>query len=119
MADIRQFDIILVHLDPTKGGGIRGTRPCVVLQTNGVRGATTLVVVPFTTGNIANIYPFQIAVKKSQINGLSANSKIKLEQIRTISMDRCGKKIGSLEKESWEKIFTTLDIVFDRCGDFR
>ena len=32
--DIRQYDIVLVNLDPTKGSEIKKTRPCLVISPN-------------------------------------------------------------------------------------
>lgn len=47
---IRQFDVVLVNLDPTVGTEIRKTRPCVVVSPDEInRNLSTVIVAPMTT----------------------------------------------------------------------
>lgn len=53
--DLKQYEIVLVNLDPTVGSEIQKTRPCVILSpwemNNNLR---TIVIAPMTT----NLKPY-------------------------------------------------------------
>jgi mRNA interferase MazF len=53
---INRFDVVLVQLDPTRGSGMRKTRPCAVISPDEMNQALrTVVVAPMTIGGHA--YP--------------------------------------------------------------
>jgi hypothetical protein len=56
---IRRGDVFLVSLDPTRGGEIRKTRPCVVVSPDELNAhLQTFIVAPLTTGS--HPYPFRV-----------------------------------------------------------
>ena len=119
MAALHQFDVVHVRLDPTQGSEMRGTRPCVIIQTNAGMAGKTVLVAPLTSQQLEREFPFHVLVKKSRENGLAVDSKMKLEQVRCVAVERLGKKIGNLEKPVREDFFKALDVIFDRRQDFQ
>lgn len=115
---IKQFDVLLVNFSPTKGSEQRGTRPCIVLESNGFkeRGPTTLVC-PLTT-NLKRFYSFETKIEPSKMNGLSEDSKLMLRQLRVIDQKRIYKHLGSLEAEYHDSIRQSLSVLFDLNRDF-
>jgi len=53
-------DVFLVNLNPTRGGEIRKTRPCVIVSPDELNShLRTFIVAPLTTGG--HTYPFRVA----------------------------------------------------------
>jgi mRNA interferase MazF len=89
--EIKQYQIILVNLDPTIGSEIKKTRPCVVISPNEMnKYLRTIVIAPMTT-NSKN-YPTRVKVKHDNKTG-----RIVLDQIRTIDRQRKIKIFGELQ----------------------
>ena len=87
---VEQYEIYWVDLDPTRGGEMAKTRPCVVvtpLELN--MYLTTVVVVPITS-TIRN-YPYRVLCSVSGRDG-----EIATDQIRTVDKGRLKRKIGNL-----------------------
>ena len=93
-------EIYLVCLDPTIGSEINKTRPALIIS-NDINNqvAQTLTVIPITSST-EKIYPFETLLP-FQESGLSKNSKVKCNQIRTIDKKRLVKPLG---KASFKKI---------------
>ena len=70
VTEVRRYDIHLVNLDPTRGGEIRKTRPCVVVSPDeSNRHLRTAIIAPMTTTR--RRYPTRVDVtfqrKRGQI----------------------------------------------------
>jgi len=90
--ELVQYTIILVQLDPTLGGEIQKTRPCVIVSPDEMnRHLKTVVICPMTT-NIKE-YPTRVAVNHDRKRGMIA-----IDQIRTIDKSRILKVFGKLSK---------------------
>lgn len=90
--EIRQYQILLVNLDPTVGSEIKKTRPCVVISPNEMnKYLRTVVIAPITTSS--KNYPTRI-----EINQEGKISWIILDQVRTVSKERIVNPLGSLTK---------------------
>ena len=88
--DLKQYQIVLVNLEPTIGSEMKKTRPCVILSPNEMnRHLQTIVLAPMTT-NTKN-YPTRVAVELNSMKGM-----IVLDQIRTVNKSRIIKIIGQL-----------------------
>ena len=98
---MRRGDIYVIDLEPSRPGEAGSRRPCVLVssdQTNTItanrrRGAVT--VVPLTT-NVSRIYAFNVLAPAGS-TGLRKDSKVQTEQIRTVSYERIGKRLGRLD----------------------
>ena len=92
--EVKQYDIVLVNLDPTLGSEIQKTRPCVIVSPNEINDNLRTVVIAPMTSQSRN-YPTRVKVKHNNQEGW-----VVLDQIRTIDKMRIVKKLGSLtEKE--------------------
>jgi mRNA interferase MazF len=97
---VRRGDICLVDLDPVRGSKANKHRPAVVVsndianQTATRLGRGVLTVVPVTT-NIDRIYPFQVLLPAAE-TGLSRDSKAQAEQVRSVAVERMGRRCGVL-----------------------
>lgn len=80
--ELKQYQIVLVNLDPTQGKEINKTRPCVIISPDEMNQyLQTIVVAPMTTGPRA--YPTRVEVKHNKTKGW-----VVLDQIRTIDRTR-------------------------------
>ena len=92
--EVKQYQIVLVNLDPTLGSEIQKTRPCVIVSPNEMNdNLNTVVIAPMTSAS--RKYPTRVKVKHNNQEGW-----VVIDQIRTIDKIRVVKKFGSLsEKE--------------------
>lgn len=95
--DLKQYQIVLVNLDPTIGSEIKKTRPCVIISPNEMNKYLQTIVIAPMTSNSKN-YPTRVSVKHDKKKGW-----IVLDQIRTIDRQRIIKMLDKLsEKEIYE-----------------
>lgn len=88
--ELKQYQIVLVNLDPTVGSEMKKTRPCVIISPNEMnKYLQTIVVAPMTSSSKS--YPTRVEVKHNKTKGW-----IVLDQIRTIDRQRIIKIAGSL-----------------------
>ena len=80
--EIKQYQIVIVNLDPTIGSEIKKTRPCVVASPNEMNDNLRTVVILPITSNKKN-YPTRVKVNFSGKEG-----RIVIDQIRTIDKRR-------------------------------
>ena len=100
--EIKQYQIILVNLDPTIGSEIKKTRPCVVISPNEMnKFLRTVVIAPMTTSSKS--YPTRVQVKHDNKTGY-----IVLDQIRTIDKQRVIKELGKLTRAEIKNIRSVL-----------
>ncbi len=93
-------EIRVVDLDPVRGSEASKRRPAVIVSNDGAnttasrlqRGVITVVPV---TSNVARIYPFQVMLPAEQC-GLGRNSKAQAEQVRSVAVERVGRRVGQL-----------------------
>ena len=100
--EIKQYQIILVNLDPTIGSEIKKTRPCVVISPDEMnRHLRTIIIAPMTT--TSKNYPSRIEIKHDNKIGW-----IVLDQIRTIDKQRILKELGKLSKPEIKEVKAVL-----------
>jgi len=105
-AGFRRGDVLLVSLDPTRGGEIRKTRPCVVVSPDELNlHLRTYVVAPLATGSHA--YPFRVPCR---FQGRSGH--VVLDQVRTIDRDRVVRKLGRLSPRTLDRCLRILSEMF-------
>lgn len=103
----KRGDIWLVSLEPVLGHEIGKTRPALIIsndQNNQYSG--TLTVLPITS-KTKEVYPFETLIAKCQ-TGLSTDSKVKCNQIRTVSKQRLVRFLGNLSSETMKKVEDSL-----------
>lgn len=100
-------EIWVVSLEPVMGHEIGKTRPAIVISNNrNNEFASTVTIIPVTS-NMVKVYPFEVFVSKVA-SGLSTDSKIKCNQIRTIDKVRLIKKISDLGDKYLKEIEKAL-----------
>jgi mRNA interferase MazF len=104
--EIKQYQIILVNLDPTIGSEIKKTRPCVVISPDEMnKYLRTVVIAPMTTSS--KNYPTRIEVKHDNKIGW-----IVLDQIRIIDKQRIVNTIGQLSKPETKELKSIIKETF-------
>lgn len=94
--DIKQYDIVLVNLDPTIGSEIKKTRPCLVISPNEMnKFLRTIIVAPMTTS--PKTYPTRVKIVHNKKEGAAA-----IDQIRSIDKSRIIKVLGKISKKESE-----------------
>lgn len=94
--EIKQYELVLVNLNPTIGGEMKKTRPCVVISPNEMnKFLQTIVIAPVTSSS--KPYPTRVEVKQAKTKGW-----IVLDQIRTVDRIRIIKKLGDLTSKEIE-----------------
>jgi mRNA interferase MazF len=108
---IKQFDIWLANLNPSRGTEPVKTRPVVVVQTDLLNDThLSTLICPVTTNVQPEIELLRVHLKKGQLDKLS---DILVDQVRAIDNTRFIEKIGKLTKDQKNKLRNNLRIVLD------
>lgn len=108
---IKQYDIWLADLNPSRGTEPGKTRPVVIVQTNLLNEThLTTLICPITTNVKREIELLRVHLKKGQLDKLS---DILVDQVRAIDNKRLLKKLGQLTKEQKHDLKANLKIVLD------
>ena len=103
---MKRYDILWADLDPVRGSEISKTRPVVVVSLDALNAAlATVTVCPLTS------QPHHGWRSRVQIRCAGKPAEIAVDQIRTISKQRLGRKIGSLsesEASSLRRVITEM-----------
>lgn len=97
---MQRGEIRWVDLDPSRGNEADKRRPGVIVSNDGANsmanrlGRGVITVVPVTT-NTGRVYPFQVLLPVSS-TGLRHDSKAQAEQVRSVSVERIGSRLGGL-----------------------
>ncbi len=107
MARILRGDIIWASLDPTLGHEQSGSRPVLVLSENifNARSGTVIAVV-LTSQKPSAGFPLTYELSDP---ALPKRSWVKISQIRVLSTQRMGRKIGKASAEELESIIEGLN----------
>lgn len=96
--DLKQYQVVLVNLEPTLGSEIKKTRPCVIISPDELnRYLQTIIIAPMTTQS--KRYPTRVEVKHDRKNGW-----VVLDQIGTIDKQRIIKTFGTLTTDEIGKV---------------
>jgi len=96
--EIKQYQVVLVNLDPTIGSEIKKTRPCVVISPDEMNAhLQTIVVAPMTSAS--KPYPTRAEVMHNKTKGW-----VVLDQIRTIDRKRIVKTYDFLRNKEIQKV---------------
>jgi len=99
---------VTVNLDPVLGSEVGKRRPAIVLQNElANRSSPTVTVIPVSS-KVGSVYPFQVRLAAGE-GGLPRESKALCEQIRTVSRERIGERLGRLPQERLEELRAALD----------
>ena len=109
---VRRGEIYYADLSPVVGSEQGGVRPVLIVQNDiGNRHSPTVIAAAITSRRDKNPLPTHIEVNADDC-GLSRDSIVLLEQIRTIDKKRLRDKMGELDLNSMNKVNTALSISF-------
>ncbi len=104
--ELKQYQIVLVNLDPTIGSEIKKTRPCVIISPNEMnKYLRTIIIAPMTTSS--KKYPTRIEVKHNKRIG-----RIVIYQIITIDKRRIIKVLGRLSQPEIKEVKAVIKETF-------
>lgn len=107
---IKRGDIIYADLSPVIGSEQGGIRPVLVLQNDiGNKFSSTLIVAAITAKIDKAKLPTHVEISSKDF-GLSKDSVVLLEQIRTIDKKRLRDKVGRFDDEMMAKVEKALRI---------
>lgn len=105
---VKRGDIFYADLSGTIGSEQGGIRPVLVVQNDvGNFHSPTIIIAPISTAG-KQYLPVHIRIGKS--GGLSRNSTVFLEQIRTIDRQRIQHYVGTLNDEMMRKVDNAIKI---------
>ncbi len=109
---VKRGDIFYADLSPVVGSEQGGTRPVLVVQNDvGNKYSPTVIAAAITSKINKAKLPTHIEIDAAQY-GLSKDSVILLEQVRTIDKKRLREKIGRLDDVQMIKVNDALSISF-------
>ncbi|MGE4283099.1 MAG: type II toxin-antitoxin system PemK/MazF family toxin [Clostridia bacterium] len=109
---VKRGDIYYADLSPVIGSEQGGIRPVLIVQNDvGNKYSPTVIAAAITSQINKAKLPTHIEIN-AQEYGLSKDSVVLLEQIRTIDKKRLKEKIGRLDDDLMEKVNDALGISF-------
>ena len=106
MARILRGDIVWADLNPTRGHEQGGRRPVVVISADIFNARSgTVIAMALTSQPQRAGFPLTLEVKSVK---LGKPSWVKISQIRTLSVQRLGRKVGRLEPEELDRLIEGL-----------
>ena len=110
MREIKRNEIYYTNLSPIKGSEQGGTRPVLIIQNDvGNFHSPTTVVAAITSRQNKAKLPTHVDI---QVEGLTKNSIVLLEQVRTIDKTRLTNYVGCLDDETMQKIDRAIVVSF-------
>ena len=107
MARILRGDIVWAELNPVVGHEQAGLRPVVVLSHDVFNERSgTIIGVAVTSQEPRAGFPLTLEITTAK---LPKRSWVKISQVRTLSTERLGKKIGRVAPEDLERIVEGLN----------
>lgn len=100
---IKRGDVYYAYLDPVIGSEQNGHRPIVVIQNDIGNKHSTTTIAAIVTSSQKKKLPTHVHVEDIG-SGLSDDSIVMLEQIRTIDKQRLGTMIGHVSDKTMELI---------------
>jgi len=106
MAGVLRGDVRWADLSPTRGHEQSGERPVLILSADVFnRRSGTVIAVALTSRPQRAGFPLTLQVAPGQ---LPRPSWVKISQIRTLSVERIGRKLGSVSPEEVDRVIDGL-----------
>lgn len=107
MARILRGDILWADLDPTRGHEQAGLRPVLIISQDVFNQRSgTVIALALTSQEPTAGFPLTLELSSKS---LPKCSWVKIGQIRTLSVERLGKKIGSASPEELAQVIEGLN----------
>lgn len=113
---VKRGDIFYADLSPVVGSEQGGTRPVLIVQNNmGNKHSPTVIAAAITSQMNKARLPTHIELIGPTV-GLTKNSVVLLEQIRTIDKKRLKEHMGRLDEEMMNKVDDAIAVSFGLHG---
>ena len=99
----KRGEVYLVAFDPALGAEIQKTRPALILQNDIGNQHSPVTIVAALTSNVLRRGPTSVLVNAPE-GGLTVDSVILLNQVRTIDKSRLVKRLGVLRAATVEQV---------------
>ena len=110
--NIKRGDIYYADLSPVVGSEQGGIRPVLIVQNNvGNRYSPTVIAAAITSQQSKAKLPTHIPLHANSV-GLSKDSVVLLEQVRTIDKRRLKEKMGSVDETAMNAVNNAISISF-------
>jgi len=114
---VKRGEIYYADLSPVVGSEQGGVRPVLIVQNDvGNKFSPTVIAAAITSQKDKSRLPTHIELPSNGC-GLSRDSVVLLEQIRTIDKKRLKEKMGSLDEDAMDEINRALSISFGLGAD--
>lgn len=111
--NIRRGDIYYADLSPVVGSEQGGLRPVLIIQNDtGNRYSPTVIAAAITSRLDKTRMPTHIGITAGSNCGLSCDSVILLEQVRTIDKRRLKERIGHLDETAMSRVNAAISVSF-------
>lgn len=115
---IKRGDIFYADLSPVIGSEQGGIRPVLIIQNDvGNRFSPTVIAAAITSQHSKANLPTHIRLRADG-SGLSKDSVVLLEQVRTIDKKRLKERMGCLDAFSMNKVNEALSISFGLGAEY-
>ena len=109
---VKRGDIFYADLSPVVGSKQGGTRPVLIVQNDvGNRFSPTVIAAAITSQTNKAKLPTHIELNGREV-GLTKNSVVLLEQIRTIDKRRLREHMGRLDENMMNRVDTAIAVSF-------
>lgn len=99
-------DVVWADLDPVRGHEQAGRRPVLILSHESFNGPSgTVIALALTSQEPRAGFPLTLALPNMR---LLKPSWVKISQIRTLSTERLGDRIGHLPSDETDRVFEGL-----------
>ncbi|MEG0178954.1 MAG: type II toxin-antitoxin system PemK/MazF family toxin [Oscillospiraceae bacterium] len=110
--DIKRGEVFYADLSPVIGSEQGGVRPVLIVQNDtGNRHSPTVIAAAITSKHDKTNLPTHIDLKADHC-GLTKDSVVLLEQIRTLDKQRLREKTGHLDENDLRRVDAALEISF-------
>lgn len=107
MAAILRGDVVWAELDPTRGHEQAGLRPVVVLSHDVFNDRSrTVIALAITSREPTAGFPLTMEIRSAR---LPKRSWVKIGQIRTLSTERLGQRLGRVSPEELARVMEGLN----------
>jgi mRNA interferase MazF len=106
----KRGEIYLVNFDPTVGAEIQKTRPALIVQNDIANRHSPITIVAAVTSQFDEpLYPTEVLIRSPE-GGLTVNSVVLLNQVRSVDKRRLVRRLGALTPTTMERVTRALQI---------
>ena len=114
---VRRGDIYYADLSPVVGSEQGGVRPVLIVQNDtGNRYSPTVIAAAITSQTGKAKLPTHIDLPVEESCGLSRDSVVLLEQVRTLDKKRLRERMGRVDSAVMEKVDAAIAVSFGLTG---